>query len=73
MGQIIQFPTPEGAKVPSITRTPELALVLGILAALPAATKCKAMRQVIACCALADDCEASREAAHIAAKILGEA
>lgn len=73
MGTVIQFPAPEGAKAPSITRTPELALLLGILAALPAATKRKAMRQVIAACEPARGCEASQEAAHLAAMILGEA
>lgn len=73
MAQIIPFPAPEGAQAPSITRTPELALVLGILAALPAETKREAMRQVIACCKPARGCEASQEAAHLAAMILGEA
>jgi hypothetical protein len=75
MGRLITFPTKpvEGAQAPSITRTPELAFVLAILSVLPPEARRKALLQVQAQCGPMTECQASMQAAQIAATLLRKA
>ena len=66
MGQVIQFPAPARAQSdPTIERTPELALVLAMLKALPTSTQSKVREEVERLAKAYTDCNAAKQASDI--------